>query len=80
MEVMDAVVPSVTSTIDEMNDEMNDDSPTVEETYEITTSRKRTIRTSYKIQEVSLKKMTIFFIIGAIKKKEKKLSDKVYCT
>lgn len=50
---MDAVVPSVTSTIDEMNDEMNDDSPTVEETYEITTSRKRTIRTSYKIQEVS---------------------------
>ncbi|XP_051171306.1 tropomodulin isoform X2 [Leptopilina boulardi] len=53
MEVMDAVVPSVTSTIDEMNDEMNDDSPTVEETYEITTSRKRTIRTSYKIQETS---------------------------
>ncbi|XP_043464787.1 tropomodulin isoform X3 [Leptopilina heterotoma] len=64
MEVMDAVVPSVTSTIDEideideMNDEMNDDAPTVEETYEITTSRKRTIRTSYKIQELIMSRRT----------------------
>lgn len=58
MEVMDAVVPSVTSTTenDETNyDESNydEDGPTVEETYEITHTRKRTIRTSYKIQEVS---------------------------
>lgn len=46
MEVMDAVVPSVTSPTSD------DDAPTVEETYEITTTRRKTIRTSYKIQEV----------------------------
>ena len=34
---------------------VNDDdgTPTVEETYEITTTRRKTIRTSYKIQEVN---------------------------
>jgi len=31
----------------------NVDAPTVEETYEITTTRRKTIRTNYKIQEVS---------------------------
>lgn len=31
----------------------DDEAPTVEETYEITTTRRKTIRTSYKIQEVS---------------------------
>ena len=33
---------------------VNDDgAPTIEETYEITTTRRKTIRTSYKIQEVN---------------------------
>lgn len=31
----------------------DDDSPTVEETYEVTTTKRKTIRTNYKIQEVS---------------------------
>jgi len=34
-------------------DDRDDGVPTVEETYEITTTRRKTIRTSYKIQEVS---------------------------
>ena len=40
---------------------VNDDdgAPTVEETYEITTTRRKTIRTSYKIQEVSCLMMCI---------------------
>lgn len=37
----------------------DDDAPTVEETYEITTTRRKTIRTSYKIQEVSCMAMCI---------------------
>lgn len=37
----------------------DDDAPTVEETYEITTTRRKTIRTSYKIQEVSCLMMCI---------------------
>ncbi|XP_077265885.1 tropomodulin isoform X4 [Temnothorax americanus] len=38
-----------------VNSNVNDDdeAPTVEETYEITTTRRKTIRTSYKIQETS---------------------------
>lgn len=38
-----------------VNSNLNDDdeAPTVEETYEITHTRRKTIRTSYKIQEVS---------------------------
>lgn len=36
-----------------VNSNDNDEAPTVEETYEITTTRRKTIRTSYKIQEVS---------------------------
>jgi hypothetical protein len=35
------------------NNNDDDGAPTVEETYEITTTRRKTIRTSYKIQEVS---------------------------
>lgn len=35
------------------NNNNDDEVPTVEETYEITTTRRKTIRTSYKIQEVS---------------------------
>jgi len=35
------------------NNNDDDRAPTVEETYEITTTRRKTIRTSYKIQEVS---------------------------
>lgn len=31
----------------------DDEAPTVEETYEVTTTRRKTVRTSYKIQEVS---------------------------
>ncbi|KAL6255105.1 hypothetical protein P5V15_013437 [Pogonomyrmex californicus] len=40
-------------------DNDDDDAPTVEETYEITTTRRKTIRTSYKIQEVSCLTMCI---------------------
>lgn len=37
----------------DINSNDNDEAPTVEESYEITTTRRKTIRTSYKIQEVS---------------------------
>ncbi|XP_012283115.1 tropomodulin isoform X3 [Orussus abietinus] len=46
MEVMDTVSPVASPT-------EADDAPTVEETYEMTTTRRKTIRTSYKIQETS---------------------------
>jgi len=44
-----------------VNSNVNDDdeAPTVEETYEITTTRRKTIRTSYKIQEVRCLTMCI---------------------
>lgn len=35
------------------NNNEDDEAPTVEETYEVTTTKRKTIRTSYKIQEVS---------------------------
>lgn len=35
------------------NNEDEGGAPTVEETYEVTTTKRKTIRTSYKIQEVS---------------------------
>lgn len=31
----------------------DDEAPTVEESYEVTTTRRKTVRTSYKIQEVN---------------------------
>lgn len=43
------------------NDNDDDEAPTVEETYEITTTRRKTIRTSYKIQEVS--RLTTYTVI-----------------
>lgn len=43
-----------TDTLVRTNDGDDDDeAPTVEETYEVTTTRRKTVRTSYKIQEVS---------------------------
>lgn len=41
------------------NNNDDDEAPTVEETYEITTTRRKTIRTSYRIQEVSRSTMCI---------------------
>lgn len=50
----DALMRSDDDGVVNSNDNDNDEAPTVEETYEITTTRRKTIRTSYKIQEVSL--------------------------
>lgn len=56
MDETDALMMSSGGVVD-INDD--DDAPTVEETYEITTTRRKTIRTSYKIQEVSCLTMCI---------------------
>lgn len=64
MEVMDGPNPVTTTSYDDTLVEHNNnnidednhhdnDGPTVEESYEITTTTKRKTRTSYKIQEVS---------------------------
>lgn len=61
MDAMDVLNPDTLSgnNKDGFNNENNgnnnedDEAPTVEETYEVTTTKRKTIRTSYKIQEVS---------------------------
>lgn len=50
---MDEVDTLVKTDDDGVVNNDDDDAPTVEETYEITSTRRKTIRTSYKIQEVS---------------------------
>lgn len=42
-------------------EEPDDNGPTVEEEYEITTTRRKTVRTSYKIQEVSFPPFSFSF-------------------
>lgn len=53
MDETDALMSPDDDVVVNNNDKDNDEAPTVEETYEITTTRRKTIRTSYKIQEVS---------------------------
>lgn len=61
MDVTDVLGPDAPSANDKdvvNNDNNNgtnedDEAPTVEETYEVTTTKRKTVRTSYKIQEVS---------------------------
>lgn len=53
MEVMDSLTPVIPAPSTPEVEVTEEDGPTVEETYEVTTTRRKTIRTSYKIQEVS---------------------------
>ncbi|KAG7211324.1 hypothetical protein KM043_010620 [Ampulex compressa] len=58
MDATDATSPEPASGNDEgvvnsKNSNEDDEAPTVEETYEVTTTKRKTVRTSYKIQEVS---------------------------
>ncbi|XP_048506354.1 tropomodulin isoform X1 [Athalia rosae] len=53
MEVMDSLSPVISTPSTPTVEIIEENGPTVEETYEVTTTRRKTVRTSYKIQETS---------------------------
>lgn len=71
LEMVQDVKEDVDVKIEPKETVLDEDGSTVEETYEITTTRRKTTTTTYKIQEVSY--IFIYFIVLFIKKNEKNL-------